>query len=879
MILFNQTLRALWAGMSLAVLPVVAQENAAPIPKDAIEGLEKALSGTKDEASAARKRLAMKRVLRDGGELVKSHADAPNRFEVLAILFRGQQALFSMDDSAANRQAVLDTARQLVAAPNEYAALRLDADLLLSQAEAARQGGDAGVRGKALLPLVERYRDTEVEGRVLRTAMVIALELGDQLLLDKLRAVMEERFSADLEMITFQREKLGGQVFGAPVCGVFERSDGRMMRFPMDALGRTTVLYFWSKNDALDELKRFAAAWQELKSEFAGRLAVVSLNVDDLPDAGESILRGLGVEWPALKLPGGRENPHYRAYAMGDPRRISMSPTGQAVMLMAGVNRKASGTEGAEDHVRTLRSSAGREWANPRYVAQLSSLLAGDFFVVDPVAPFDPVLPPELKAASSPPLVRTAASVPATVLAAIQECFLAPPLRYRATIEELRARYQKADSLCREAIAAHSGAPDLWLVRNRRMIALLNLWKLTADLAPFDQAVAEARAAIAANPPPGAHVVPLFCLAREALRQADAKPRKVIEEFLESAGKDSGPALAAAAMLALDVADRPLHERCRAAILANHTENPLLWNMVSFMLDRYHRYWLYQVPFTAGWSFSRREDYFLSRGAPEEAARSLAAEFRTLDDKPFRIPQDTAGKWTVIAFVTPRDDPKRSPLNELTRYTGAFVASRPLKDIQIVAAVIGGEAAAIPGLLGEKPADFPVVVVPGGLSNPVVPRLGILDEDQRMNVAVLRPDGTIAAAVSGLAMGKGGRVVPQNVIEWHDEKLVSEALERGDLERAKNLIFTLAPPFDPEAVDEKGRKLKKPEVALYHLRARARVYAAMQDLDAALADAEEVVQRQMAIDGGMSLRTAELDEAEQLRDRIIAQRRGSRNSP
>ena len=48
---------------------------------------------------------------------------------------------------------------------------------------------------------------------------------------------------------------------------------------------------------------------------------------------------------------------------------------------------------------------------------------------------------------------------------------------------------------------------------------------------------------------------------------------------------------------------------------------------------------------------------------------------------------------------------------------------------------------------------------------------------------------------------------------------------------------------------------------------------ALEDWDAALKDAEEVVTRQTGIDGGMSLRTDELDEAEQLRDAIREKRK------
>ena len=128
-------------------------------------------------------------------------------------------------------------------------------------------------------------------------------------------------------------------------------------------------------------------------------------------------------------------------------------------------------------------------------------------------------------------------------------------------------------------------------------------------------------------------------------------------------------------------------------------------------------------------------------------------------------------------------------------------------------------------------------------------------------------------ALSGLAKqsGRGGSTLT-NVIEKDDEKSISAALERGDIEAAKARILSLAPPFDPKAVDERGRPLKKPEIGLPHLIARARVYMALKEWDKALADAEEVVQRQLGTDGGMSLRTPELDEAERLRDSILEQR-------
>jgi hypothetical protein len=44
---------------------------------------------------------------------------------------------------------------------------------------------------------------------------------------------------------------------------------------------------------------------------------------------------------------------------------------------------------------------------------------------------------------------------------------------------------------------------------------------------------------------------------------------------------------------------------------------------------------------------------------------------------------------------------------------------------------------------------------------------------------------------------------------------------------------------------------------------------ALKNYDEALADAEEVVQRQLGTDGGMSLRTDELDKSEALRAEVL----------
>ncbi|MFM8594080.1 MAG: hypothetical protein ACKOCK_06795, partial [Chloroflexota bacterium] len=224
---------------------VVAQDAVAAGSRESVTELENALRAAKEGSSEARRRLAVKRVIRDAESLIESLAGSPDRFVALELLFSARQQLITLDDDSDHRKALLETCRELVKAPDELAELRLEADLLLSQAEIAKQGASSEARAKALRPFVERYVDTPAGAKVLRIAMLMALELGDTNLVNDLQDMIAERFAGDLDMISFQRDKLGGQVFGAPFVGTFERSDGKTVRFPMETLGRSALLVFW----------------------------------------------------------------------------------------------------------------------------------------------------------------------------------------------------------------------------------------------------------------------------------------------------------------------------------------------------------------------------------------------------------------------------------------------------------------------------------------------------------------------------------------------------------------------------------------------------------------------------------------------------------
>jgi hypothetical protein len=849
-------------------LPAMGQDQAGAISGDEIVAVNAKLAKAGEAASAARKKLAIRRVIREVETLMKKHPSAPNRYEVLNILFRSQQVLFSLDDSATNRKSFLATCEKLAAAPNEYAALRLDADLLLTQAKSARQGADSHARSDALRPLVERYRDTEVEAKVIRIAIIMALEFGNSKLVNDLRKVVAQRFPGNMDLINFQREKLAGQVFGAPFIGTFERDDGKAVRFPMDFLGTTTVLYCWSKeNNGLEDLKALATDWKKAKVELqaAGRFQIVSMNMDDLPDAGEKILRGLGLDWQALKMPKGQDNPIYQTYVKRDtPTVLIVSPTGYVALYQ-------SGGRSSRTYERRLQSMMSSMWAQPNYASQLQSVFSGEFLVMDPQGDYDPVAPPEYKALASgdavkqAKLTRTAASVPEDKLRAIQACFIDPPLRYRTPHDQVIANYKKADELCLAAIAAHPQAPDLWIVRNRRIAALMGLWKTRGDQEAFSSAVAESKEAVESSYPPGSDVTARLCLARQALRAADSDPKAIMENFIKAAGgkQASGPALTAASLLALDTGDRLLHDQYRRTFLDKHANDPTMWTATAFLLDRYQRYWQYHPPYTAGWTYGRRQGHFLAIGTPEDAQRTFQTELKTLDGVTVKIPGSSNGKWTVISFV-----PTAAGNGYLQRYS-TTVVGRPFDDVNLIAVVLDDDVDAARKLLEEKktPDTFPTLLVPGGMQNPIVRKLGILAEETKPNILILRPDGSIAIALSGLTMSAQKGYVIQNVIELHDEKMVDEALARKDLEEAKRLAFAYAP---VEERTPEGAKKKKPvKISVPHLRSRAKVYQAMGDLKAAYADAEQAYLAVNIAAGYISMRTDELEETEALKVTIF----------
>lgn len=787
--------------------PCAAQDAAAPIPEAAISGLRQELSEVAGADARAQGRRICKRVIRQAQALLKATPDAENRFAVLGLIHDAQRRLLSLENTQDNRNELFATAEELRKAPDEFAESRLDAELLLMEKAMSEKKATVAERVVVLEELLASYRGTPAEGKSLMIGSMIATRLLDFELVKRIKERLHERFAGDLEIIQQWRGESTGERFDAVFQGIHETVGGTKVTLPMDRWGHQYLVFFWSEktpriDDHLREAKEFQAA-------HPGALEVLSFNLDGLPDAGHKKLQSLGLDWAVMRLPGGRDSPTFRAYAGSDPHAFIVNAQGRVVLDSPSPALGITAVEGVREEAPGSRKILGFGWQidDSRYLAQLRSLFIGDFLLED----------------ATP-----------------------PPFRFRLSRAEELANYQK---IVDATATIQADAPDAWKLRNRKTIALIGLWNLTKDASHLDAAAAEAELVLgAAKLPPGADVVARFCLAKVALRKGDANPEVLIAEFIAKSGGEKAPAsaLAAAAMLALEGNAQGTHETHRARLLALGDKiDPALWPVRAFLLDRHHRHRnFFALP---GGLKERRGKagyrvMLSGLGEPLDRNTRVSIELKTLDGRGLTLPKDKPKRMLGVVFAEPSAD--AATQTRLVERAKAFAGNFMQYDgVEVVVAWLTDDTNIAQSMVPENNA-FQVAILPGGMQNPLVQKLGILTADQMPNLLLFRPDGTVAWAASGLTYRYGPRAEGPDLpvrlaIENNLEKLTSdvgfESLERGDFQNALKQFDAFSP--------------KRPRQNWWHTdrtHARALAQMGLKDWETALATIDTVIEQRMS---------------------------------
>lgn len=725
-------------------LPATSQEAVSRIPDSKIEGLRNALSAANSAGhSHIAKRRSLKNLIREAQGMVDDAGDAQNRFAVLGILFQAQKRLLSIENNRKNMTLLFGTCEELIGAPNEYAEIRLEADLLLSEKRLSDNNATLAERVQDLTELLDRYRGTQAEARSLMIASMIIQKLASRDLERSIYEAMDRKFSGDLEVIEFRRQNLKATRIDVTFNGEFERLDGKRISFPSDVMGHMCLVLFWSKDEKttvplIEKLKKY-------EKQYPGRFDVFSFNVDELPDAGTSILREHGVDWTVMKLPDGRQHPAYRAYARGDAVALLISPYGKTVLKQ----ETYLDAKGWRDLQTDVFGMASERILPERYLAQLQSLFIGDFLVWAEDVPSDGSGDNENHQCKS-----------------IKDCFVSAPFRFRLSREEALANYRKAEKLCAEVLKTDRAAKVLSYARDCRIIALLGIWNLTCEPDAFEQAVTEANAALEGPLGDGEDVVPGFCLAKAQLRDNPEEAEAVVRGFLADCGGTNAPpsALAAAVILALDAGARELHEEYRSRFLSSQSENPAYYAFTAFLKYPQYRFSLLQP------NYSRKERWsrgyvlnFGSRGIPA-TNQALRVPLTDLDGEPLSMPSDD-DKMTILLFLEPPAGSNENFTVVLDRHGrtnnnagvrgmityAELLADKHINDgIEVVAAFLSDDPERVKWLMAANSWTCQAALVKGGLQNPMVNRLGILSADRMPTVFLLRHDGTLAWRGGGI---------------------------------------------------------------------------------------------------------------------------------
>jgi hypothetical protein len=769
-------------------------------------------------------------ILAKGRHLVQDHPDAANLHELRQLMLQAAQAQSIVAGTAEARQQMLDMAREL-ADSDAPIAVRMQADSLLTHAQIARHGRRSDGAAAAVARFADKYRNTQIEAQSTMRAVTMAFEIRNRELLESLESRLTHEFKDDPQVVAFLRDRLGKRIDHILVNALLERSDSEgYWRLPMDILGRPVTVTFWAS--AIDDLEDRMLPIKQIQHDNPKDVFLMGINLDPDKDMARHDARRLGLDYPQVYRGRGATDPFFLLFSNSNIPSVSyFRPDGRSASV---VSDKFQQKGGRDDLGRTNTKDQ-----EPPALA-LTYLRSGEFLVTRPVGPTDPAAPPEL---GDPDTARAAMAalqgprLPEGTLQSIQECFTVPPRRYRLgkpitgkfdrpDRQPAAELYETAIERCERALTKHPDAADLFLVRNRLMVALVGLSAIRTDPS-LTRRAAEVGHVVLENKsiPQTAKLLADVCALRWKLREQmdHATMRDALRAFVAryAGGHREPHAVAMAAILALELGDGKLHKDLVHVIQRHHRLNqdmrPFLWH---FEDDR-------------------------------ETGRELRAKIPLLDGGILNLPDDWHGRAGVVIFIACSDDSQvmayRATEMDLLKehwYNGKEDKQGP-DALHVLYAVIGGSRQEVQDLAEQHRWPWPVAYSGPGWDDPLAQAYRGPGTQKGYSMLVVDPNGIIVR-------DKRGSSISQNF-----DSVVQELSGRAALADGK---FAEAAAAFQVVVDRAGYRRPTPRTCMLMARARAGL--------GQWNDAQDWIDRarKFAEDAGTGQEL--LDEIESLRERI-----------
>jgi hypothetical protein len=338
---------------------------------------------------------------------------------------------------------------------------------------------------------------------------------------------------------------------------------------------------------------------KELATNFSEQPAVIKFLREKMGYSSDYRFRGNfeSLEDEALSFTEGR--PYVAVYWGKDTPNVKtqLAEIAEAQKRMPGLFDVYSfNTDGLADGGKAFLTELGHDFAvmrtEPRDLKLVNILVVGHHFRRTPV--YNRVqhaigtlnISPILLSLRTAEFIAVEAA-PTAMTQAVHDAYIPAPRRYHLDTPQALEMYGKVIAACDAALAAHKDNAELWKVHNLHIVASMGQWRLTRKAKHIEKAAMSAQDVLKSQAAPDDKLLARYCLAVKDLNDNEPDAKDLLGKFMtDCGGEEAGAkAHALAFLLAFATGSRAHYETYRDLLLNKFHSDPAIWTLSSHLLD------------------------------------------------------------------------------------------------------------------------------------------------------------------------------------------------------------------------------------------------------------------------------------------------------